>query len=63
MDALARSILETIVGKGADLAKDLIVDGVDLVLERVKGGAAGERASDARVMAWLREAQSGRDSL
>ena len=60
MDALARSILETIVNKGADLAKDLIVDGVDLVLERVK---AGDRVSDARVMAWLREAQAGEDSL
>ena len=63
MDALARSILETIVGKGADLAKDLIVDGVDLVLERVKAGAAGDRASDRRVMEWLRNVQAGEDSL
>lgn len=63
VDSLARSILETIVDKGADLAKDLIVDGVELALERLKEGVAGDRASDRAILDWLREVQSGRDSL
>ena len=63
MESLARSILDTIIDKGTDLAKDLIIDGVELVLRRLEYGTPGERASDARVLAWLREVQSGRDSL
>ena len=62
MDSLARSILETIVNKGTDIAKDLMVDGVELALDRLREGATG-RVSDERVMAWLREVQSGKDSL
>lgn len=54
MDALTRSILDTLIDKGGELAKDLVLRGVQLVRDRVDG-----RASDAAVMQWLRDAQDG----
>lgn len=63
MDSLARSILEVIVKQGGVMARDLLVDGVDLVLRRVKYGTPNERASDQEVMNWLRDAQAGDETL
>ena len=52
MDALTRSILDTLIERGGELAKDLVLRGVQLVRDRVDGNA-----SDADVMAWLRSQQ------
>ena len=52
MDALTRSILDTLIERGAELAKDLVLKGVQLVRDRIDG-----KTSDADVMVWLRLAQ------
>ena len=56
MDSLARSVLAVIVERGSELARDLIIDGVDLVLKRARGDHA---ASDKAVLEWLRDVQTG----
>ena len=55
MDALTKTILDTLIDKGTDLAKGLVLEGVALVRARLSG-----EPSDAAIMAWLRAAQGGR---
>ena len=54
MDALTRSILDTLIERGGELAKDLVLRGVQLVRDRIDGNA-----TDEAVMGWLRSAQDG----